>query len=94
MWQITSADQANNSSICVDKMKEAVEMPLLELIQTALPYYALSGDWLERFGYYDRCLGMDNGYSSVAIDASPLKGYYGFCHTDNCTADDFNSKEG
>jgi hypothetical protein len=32
LWQITSADQANNSSICVDKMKEAVEMPLLELI--------------------------------------------------------------
>ena len=39
LWQITSASLANNSSICIDKLKEAVEMPLLELIQTALPYY-------------------------------------------------------
>lgn len=54
----------------------------------------MSGTWANKFGFYDYCLGDENHYSSVNVIASPLNFMYGFCHTNICDANDFNSDEG
>lgn len=59
-----------------------------------MKYYGLSGNWIGKFGYYDRCLRENNGYSTVKIKMTVYQVFYGFCHWQNCTADDFNSEEG
>lgn len=54
----------------------------------------MSGDWPNKFGYYDYCLRENNHYSSVKVDLVPMKFLYGFCHTNVCEAEDFNSPDG
>lgn len=54
----------------------------------------MSGNWPNRFGYYDLCLRENNHYSTLEVDATPIKFLYGFCHSSICDADDFNSPEG
>lgn len=50
----------------------------------------MSGDWANKFGYYEMCLREDYHYSSVMIKADPMTFLYGFCHTNVCDANDFN----
>ncbi|CAK67580.1 unnamed protein product (macronuclear) [Paramecium tetraurelia] len=91
---ISTCSAANNSSVCLDKLKELIELPFDEFLETILPYYQLSGDWVGKFGYYDRCYRKDHSYTSVEIDQQLYKQYYGFCHSNKCSAKDFNSKDG
>ncbi|CAD8052163.1 unnamed protein product [Paramecium primaurelia] len=91
---ITICYATNNSSVCIDQLKKLIELPIDEQLQTILPYYSLSGDWIGKFGYYDRCYRNDYSYTSVEIDQQLFKQYYGFCHSNQCSAKDFNSKDG
>ncbi|CAK82315.1 unnamed protein product (macronuclear) [Paramecium tetraurelia] len=53
----------------------------------------MSGDWANKFGYYDMCLREEYHYSSVMIRQNPMTFFYGFCHTNICEADDFNQPD-
>ncbi|CAD8140737.1 unnamed protein product [Paramecium octaurelia] len=91
---ITISYAADNSSVCIENLKQLIAQPVDEQLETIRPYYSLSGDWIGKFGYYDRCYRNDYSYTSVEIDQQLFKQYYGFCHSNICSAKDFNSKDG
>ncbi|CAD8057929.1 unnamed protein product [Paramecium sonneborni] len=86
--------QENITSVCIQEMNNLLTLPFKEQLQLVLPYYSLSGDWIEKFGYYDECLRIDKAYSSVQIDQITSKFNYGFCHSKICSVEDFNSPDG
>ncbi|CAD8048697.1 unnamed protein product [Paramecium primaurelia] len=53
----------------------------------------MSGDWANKFGYYEMCLREEYHYSSVMIKSDPMTFFYGFCHTNICEANDFNQPD-
>ncbi|CAD8137883.1 unnamed protein product [Paramecium octaurelia] len=83
----------DNTSVCIQEMNNLLSLPINQQLQLVLPYYSISGNWVEKFGYYDRCLREDKTYTSLQIDQILYKLNYGFCHSNICSAHDFNSQD-